>query len=72
LDEQVSIAKYVLERKRRFEVIRSPIAASIGRLREFRSAFITAAVTGQMDIATWRKRGRTNSHVDAVGAEMRI
>ena len=72
LNEQVNIAKYLLERKGRFEAIEKPIAASIDRLREFRSALITAAVTGQMDIATWRKRWPADSHIDAVAAEMRV
>jgi type I restriction enzyme S subunit len=72
LDEQVNIAKYVLERKTRFEAIRNPIIASINRLREFRSALITAGVTGQMKIAQWGNRGLVEGHIDAAGAEMRV
>ena len=39
---------------------------SIERLREFRSALITAAVTGQVDVSTWGKQGRTDYHLDPI------
>ena len=42
-------------------------ARSIDRLREFRSALITAAVTGQIDVSTWGKQGRTDHHIDPTG-----
>ena len=41
-------------------------ARSIDRLREFRSALITAAVTGQIDVSTWGKQGRTDHHLDPI------
>jgi hypothetical protein len=37
---------------------------SIDLLREFRAALITAAVTGQIDVATWRRRGITERGLD--------
>lgn len=37
--------------------------SSIERLGELRSALITAAVTGQVDLATWKKHGRTEKHL---------
>jgi type I restriction enzyme S subunit len=42
------------------------VDASLERLRELRSALITAAVTGQIDVATWGKRGETNRRLDAI------
>ena len=39
---------------------------SIECLREFRSALITAAVTGQVDVSTWGKQGRTDYHLDPI------
>ena len=42
------------------------IAASIDRLREFRSALITAAVTGQIDVSTWGKKGMTDRRLDQI------
>lgn len=43
---------------------------SIERLREFRSALITAAVTGQIDVATSRKRGHTDRRLDEIAANL--
>ncbi len=44
--------------------------ASIALLHEARSALITAAVTGQIDVTTWGKRGETNQWLDAIEQEM--
>jgi type I restriction enzyme, S subunit len=43
---------------------------SLDRLREFRSALITAAVTGQIDVATWGKRGTTDRRLEVVESNM--
>ena len=40
--------------------------SSIDRLREFRSALITAAVTGQIDVLTWGKHGTTGHRLDQI------
>ena len=50
--------------------IRRKIQRSIDLLQEHRSALITAAVTGQIDVATWRKRGTTDRRLDAIEADM--
>ena len=42
------------------------IAASMDRLREFRSALITVAVTGQIDVSTWGKHGATGHRLDQI------
>ena len=39
---------------------------SIDRLREYRSALITAAVTGQIDVSTWGKQGTTDRRLDQI------
>lgn len=44
--------------------------ASVERLQEFRSALITAAVTGQIDVATWGKQGQTDRRLDQIEADM--
>lgn len=44
--------------------------SSIDGLREFRSALITAAVTGQIDPETWSRRGTTDRRLDQIAAEM--
>lgn len=43
---------------------------SVARLRELRSALITAAVTGQLDVATWSKRGETDRRLEAIEHEL--
>lgn len=43
---------------------------STERLREFRAALITAAVTGQIDPETWSRRGTTDRRLDQIEAEM--
>jgi type I restriction enzyme, S subunit len=44
----------------------SSIAVSVQRLRALRTALITAAVTGQIDVATWGKRGETDRRLEAI------
>lgn len=41
-------------------------------LCEFRAALITAAVTGQIDVATWGKQGQTDRRLDQIEAEMSV
>ena len=43
---------------------------SIDRLKEYRSALITAAVTGQIDVQTYAKSGTPDRHLDAIQEEM--
>jgi type I restriction enzyme S subunit len=44
----------------------SLLRQAIDRLRDLRSARITAAVTGQIDVATWGKRGETDRRLEAI------
>lgn len=46
------------------------LRTSIDRLREFRSALITAAVTGQIDVTTWGRRGETDRRLERIEEEM--
>ena len=56
-----------IETALRFErELRRRHGASINRLREYRAALITAAVTGQIDVASYGSRGTT----DRIEAEM--
>lgn len=43
---------------------------SIDRLKEYRSALITAAVTGQIDVTTYARSGTTDRRLDAIQEEM--
>lgn len=61
----------VLERNvDRIDRLSDRISISVDRLHEYRSALITAAVTGQIDVATWGKRGETDRRLDKIEEEM--
>ena len=64
--EQIQIAIYLDERVPVIQDTRRNTDHSQDRLREFRSTLITAAVTGQIDVTTWRKRGETGRHLDQI------
>jgi type I restriction enzyme S subunit len=53
-----------------YSALRTATRASVDRLGEFRAAVITAAVTGQIDVATWGKRDTTDRRLDDIEAEM--
>jgi type I restriction enzyme S subunit len=57
---QKAVAAIVAQQQR----LSSMVSTSIDRLEEFRSALITAAVTGQIDVAAWRKKGATERFID--------
>jgi type I restriction enzyme S subunit len=71
LEEQNTLVEATRERLFLIESIASSIEASLNRLHEFRSALITAAVTGQIDVATWGKRSTTERRLDRIEEEMR-
>ena len=43
---------------------------SVDRLKEYRSALITSAVTGQIDVSTYARSGTTDRQLDAFQSEM--
>jgi type I restriction enzyme, S subunit len=45
------------------------VQTSIDRLRELQSSLVTATVTGQANISTWRNRGSTERRLDAIEAK---
>lgn len=66
LAEQQSIVKRIDMRFRRKEAASEAIRKSIERLRERRSALITAAVTGQIDVTTRGKRSEIERTLDRI------
>lgn len=46
--------------------LKSKTEESINRLEEFCATLITAAVTGQIDVTTWDKRGEVNRRIDGI------
>jgi type I restriction enzyme, S subunit len=47
-----------------------PVRTSIDRLKEYRSALITAAVTGQIDVTRWGQTGEGDKRLDQIQEEM--
>ena len=66
LEEQRLIAQKVGKILKMIGEVVEPVEASIDRLREFRAALITAAVTGQIDVSTWGKQGTTARRLDEI------
>lgn len=65
--EEQKTAIIFLEGKRvRKERLSALILDSVEKLQELRSALITAAVTGQIDVTTWGKRGHTDRRLDEI------
>ena len=64
--EQASIAARFRSTQVSREAVSDKVSASVDRLREFRAALVTAAVTGRIDPATWRRRGDTDRRLDQI------
>ena len=60
----------LLGRVGKLERISKKTNTSIDRLKEYRSALITAAVTGQIDVTTYARSGTTDRRLDAIQEEM--
>ncbi len=69
-EEQSRIAASIDASRKRVAATFERIEGSIERLREFRAALITAAVTGQINPETWSRRGTTDRRLDQIAAEM--
>jgi type I restriction enzyme S subunit len=67
-DERRMIISRLSMQLDRSKAAENAIVATIIRLRERRSALITAAVTGQIDVATWGKRGSTDRRLEQIEA----
>ncbi|MCF8486857.1 MAG: restriction endonuclease subunit S [Rhodobacteraceae bacterium] len=66
IDLQRKVADFLDREMGIFEVIKGRTRASIDRLREYRAALITAAVTGQIDVDTYGKAGNTSAGLDRI------
>jgi type I restriction enzyme S subunit len=68
-DEQKAICTHIESRMPAFNRLSDQVRASIVRLKEYRSSLITAAVTGQIDVMAWSKRGYADRQFDAIQQE---
>lgn len=69
-EEQMAILFQLDTSQSRMQALVGKTQKSIERLQEFRAAIITAAVTGQIDVATWCRKGTTDARLDAIEADM--
>lgn len=69
-EEQREIAQYLQKSEDTFVSVSEKTKTSIDRLKEYRSALITAAVTGQIDVTTYAKSGSPDRRLDAIQEEM--
>ncbi|MEW4467392.1 restriction endonuclease subunit S [Parasphingorhabdus sp. JC815] len=72
LEEQVEIANRIAANDAAIEAVLTPIQVSIERLAELRSALITSAVTGQINVETWGKEGNTDRRLDQIEEDMAL
>lgn len=54
----------------KFRSLTDSVSDSVGKLQEFRSTLITAAVTGQVDVVSWGKQGQTDRRLDQIQEAM--
>ena len=66
ISEQPAIADFLDCETVRIDALVTKIRETVDRLREFRSALITAAVTGQIDVSTWGKQGTSDRRLDRI------
>ena len=69
-NEQVRRATEGGRERERIIRVQQSTEKSIDRLKEYRSALITAAVTGQIDVSSYAKSRTPDRHLDAIQEEM--
>lgn len=69
LKQQEAIGRF-FDIQARNEKLVDKVKSSIDRLREYRAALITAAVTGQIDVDTYGKSGASSATLDRIEEEM--
>lgn len=70
LDEQKTLALYLDEHTKKIDQIINKENISIEKLKEMKSSLITQAVTGQLDIHAWQKRGMSDRWLDKTEQDM--
>ena len=66
IEQQADLVVEYDKQKRLTDSTIEKAKSSLDRLREFRSALITAAVTGRIDVSTWGKQGTTDRRLDRI------
>ena len=63
---QTRIRDSLVAAERRLARLKELVVQHTEKIQEFRSALITAAVTGQIDVSTWSKKGMTERRFDQI------
>jgi type I restriction enzyme, S subunit len=66
IDQMTATLNALWDRVGKLDRISEKTNASIDRLKEYRSALITAAVTGQIDVSSYAKSGTPDRRLDAI------
>ena len=69
-DEQNAIVDAIEQMLDGLSIVQAKTNTSIDRLKEYRSALITAAVTGQIDVETYARSGTPDRRLDTIQDEM--
>ena len=64
LEEQQSISENLKKQENTYISLQEKLTQSIDLLKKYRTTLITAAVTGQIDVGTYKKTGRAESKFD--------
>ena len=65
-ETQTRIRDGLVATERRLARLKERVVQHTEKIQEFRSALITASVTGQIDVSTWSKQGMTDRHFDQI------
>jgi type I restriction enzyme, S subunit len=68
--EQAVIAERIKTKSEKYQELIERTENSIKLLKQFRTALITEAVTGQLDIQAWKKKGGTDKRLDNIETAM--
>lgn len=71
IEEQEEISHFLDKKTAQINLLSKNVEHSINQLKEFRISLITEAVTGQLDIKSWKKRGSTDERLDNIEESMR-
>ena len=70
IDEMKATLRALWDRLRKLDMISERTNTSIDRLKEYRAALITAAVTGQIDVDSYTRSGATDRRLDDIQEEL--
>ena len=65
-ETQTRIRDGLVATERRLARLKERVVQHTEKIQEFRSALITASVTGQIDVSTWSKQGMTDRRFDQI------